>query len=353
VLLTVFGLVIQICFTRLILTKGEAFDGRIIRAISSLMAFPGGIKGLITGSLIFLILTMIMAIVVIRGVTRIAARFALDSLPGRQMAIDAEYSSGAITGEEAIVRKAVLQRESDFYGALDGASHFISGYFKFSLIITAVSIIAGIAICTLVNGDTIYIAMMTYIPLSISNSLLTQFLGLIESIIVGIIVTRTAPPHEPYEEPAPDLIRIELGLGLIPLVDRERANELLERLQGLRHQLAEEIKIAIPKIRIIDNITLESKEYRILIKEAEVGRGIIHPDCLLCIGSGEAAGELPGEKTCDPVSGLPAFWVSVDKREEAERLGYTVVDPVSIIPAHLTELIKRHIAEFQAPEQAQ
>jgi len=193
-ILTGFGFLIQISFTRLILTDGEAFNSRIIRTLSSLMILSGGIQGLITEVTVFLIFTMVRALVADKACTRIsevAARFTLDSLPGKQMAIDAEYSSGAITEKEATAKRNALQRESDFYGAMDGLSKFIFGNFKASLFITAVSIIGGIVISTLLKGETIYSVMMTYISLSLCNGLLAQFLGFMESIIAGAIVIIT------------------------------------------------------------------------------------------------------------------------------------------------------------------
>jgi flagellar biosynthesis protein FlhA len=192
-LLTVFSLLIHLSFARLILTKGEAFDGMIIRALSSLMMHSGGIQGLLSGIIFFISLVMLTMKIITKGCTRVsevAARFTLDSCVCKQMAIDVEYESGAITEEEAVARRKDLQDESDFYGAMDGAGKFISGYEKACLYITASSIIAGIAIGTLLNGETIYNAIMTYMSLSICNGFLALFICLMESIIAGIVVTR-------------------------------------------------------------------------------------------------------------------------------------------------------------------
>jgi len=346
-ILTVSGLLIQISLTRLILTYGEAFDSRIIRTLSSLMILSGGIIGLIAGVTIFLIFTTVGVLVAVKACTRIsevAARFALDSCVCKDMAIDVEYSSGAITEKEATAKRDALQRESDFYGAMDGLSKFISGNFKASLFFTAVGIIGGIAIGTLLKGETTYSAMVTYIPLSLCNGLLAQFLCLMESIIASHLVAWTLLFNGMDEKQAssPDPIRIELGSGLIPLVKKE----FLEQFQELRRQLSEEIKIVIPKIRIVDNILLEADEYRILITEVEAGKWIIKPDCFLCIDPGDVKGELSGEKVCEPVGGLPAIWVSADQREEAERLGYTVADPTAVIVSHLREIVIQHTEEF-------
>jgi flagellar biosynthesis protein FlhA len=198
-ILTLLSLMIQISFVRLIFINGEDFDGKIIRFILSLIMYSGEIRGLIIGTLTFLILTIIMMLVVTKGAARIAeitVLIILDSLPEKQMAIEAMYSSGTITNEEANTQKNALQCEVDFYGALDGASKFISGHFKFTIFITAISIIGGIAIGTLLNGETIGNAMLTYIPLCVCNSFLAQFLILLKSTITGIVVTGTALPQE-------------------------------------------------------------------------------------------------------------------------------------------------------------
>jgi len=187
---------------------------------------------------------------------------------------------------------------------------------------------------------------MTYIPLSLGNGFLALFICIMESIIAGIVVTRTALPYEKPISP-PDLIRIELGYGLIPLADKDKGEEFIELFRVTRYQLLEELKIMIPKIRIVDNMLLEANEYRILIKEEEAGRWMLKPDCFLCIDSGVVKEELPGEKVCEPVGGLSAIWVSADQREEAERLGYTVAAPITVIVSHLKEIISQRTGEFQ------
>jgi flagellar biosynthesis protein FlhA len=196
-LLTIFSLLIQISFARLTLTKGEAFDGWIIRVL--MMTNLDGIRGLIAESISFISFIIFSMIVVTKGCTRVsevAARFTLDSCVCKYMVIDVEYESGTITEEEANVRINDLKRESDFYGAMDGAGKFISGYKKVSLFVTALSIIDGIAIGTLLKGETIYNAMMTYIPLSLCNGFLALFICLMESIIAGIVVTRMVSANE-------------------------------------------------------------------------------------------------------------------------------------------------------------
>jgi flagellar biosynthesis protein FlhA len=431
---TVFGLALNVSSTRLILTQGAAFDGRMIQAFSSFVVGSGGTEGLVVGFVIFIVIIAVQAVVITKGATRIAevaARFTLDALPGKQMAIEAEFNSGAIAEEESIARKNDLQREVDFYGAMDGSSKFISGNVKVGILITVVNILGGIIIGTVLHGETISAAVGTYIAFSIGDGLLSQFPALLVSTATGIIVTRsvsdgtfgedvtkefsrdariygigagvlllfsalprfpwyvlipmaalmgllalrlsrkkrrdfetamskTAEAAKPKEEAAEmspvvplDPLSLELGYGLIPLVDRDKGAELLERVQRIRRESALDLGLVIPRIRIIDNMRLEPSEYCLKIKGVEVGRGKIRMGYYLCINPGGVKDELAGEKTRDPAFGLPALWVSSDKRDEAERAGYTVVDPPSIIATHLTEIIKHHAAEILGRQETQ
>jgi flagellar biosynthesis protein FlhA len=425
---TVFGLALNVSSTRLILTMGRRFDGRMIRAFSSFVVGSGGTEGLVVGFVIFIVIIAVQAVVITKGATRIAevaARFTLDALPGKQMAIEAEYNSGAITEEESIARKNGLQREVDFYGAMDGASKFISGNVKVGILITVVNILGGIIIGAVLHGEAVSEAVGTYISFSIGDGLLSQFPALLVSTATGIIVTRsgaegtfgedvtkefsrdariywigavvlllfsilpgfpwyvlipmalllaflafrltrkkrrdfdavmskTAEAAKPREEsaemsPVPeplDPLSLELGYGLIPLVDRDKGAELLERIQRIRRESVLDLGLVIPRVRIIDNMRLEPSEYCLKIKGVDVGRGKIRMGYFLCFKSGNVKEELPGEKTQDPTFGLPALWLSADKRDEAERAGYIVVDPSSIIATHLGEIIKRHAAEL-------
>ncbi|MDR2312916.1 MAG: flagellar biosynthesis protein FlhA [Spirochaetaceae bacterium] len=431
---TVFGLALNVSSTRLILTQGAAFDGRMIRAFSSFVVGSGGTEGLVVGFVIFIVIIAVQAVVITKGATRIAevaARFTLDAMQGKQLAIEAEYNSGAITEEESIVRKNDLQREVDFYGAMDGSSKFISGNVKVGILITAVNILGGIIIGAVLHGEAVSAAVGTYISFSIGDGLLSQFPALLVSTATGIIVTRSvsegtfgedvtkefsrdariygigagvlllfsalprfpwyvlipmaalmgllafrlsrkrkqdfaeavkrsadaAKPKEEAAEMSPwvplDPLSLELGYGLIPLVDRDKGAELLERVQRIRRESALDLGLVIPRIRIIDNMRLEPSEYCLKIKGVEVGRGKIRMGYYLCINPGGVKDELAGEKTRDPAFGLPALWVSSDKRDEAERAGYTVVDPPSIIATHLTEIIKHHAAEILGRQETQ
>ena len=424
---TVFGLALNVSSTRLILTQGEYFDGRMIRAFSTFVVGSRDREGLVVGFIIFVVIIAVQAVVITKGATRVsevAARFTLDAMPGKQMAIDAEYGSGAITQEEARARKEELQRESDFYGAMDGASKFISGNVKVGIFITAVNILGGIIIGSSIHVEPLLAAVGTYTAFSIGDGLLSQFPALLVSTAMGIVVTRAAAPGDLGQQVANQFARdakvywivalvllgfallpgfpwyvlipmavlvafyafhigrarrraaesqdeiaksdedkkskdesgdvsplvplddlsLELGLGLIPLVDKDKGAELLARVQGVRRQSALELGLVIPKIRIIDNMRLESSEYCFKIKGVDVGRGTIRMGSYLCINPGTVREELYGEKTVDPTFGLPAVWINEGRRDEAERAGYTVVDPSTIIATHLTEIINRHAA---------
>lgn len=433
---TVFGLALNVSSTRLILAYGEDFDGRMIRAFSTFVVGSEGTEGLVIGFIIFIIIIAVQAVVITKGATRIsevAARFTLDGMPVKMMAIDTELSSGAISEEEAQKRKAQVQKEADFYGAMDGAGKFISGNVKVGILITVVNVIGGIIVGSVIHGMTIGESASHYISLSIGDGLLTQFPGLLISTAMGIVVTRAAStgnlsdqiskqftisariywvcaavlllfavlPGFPtavllvlagvigfaafnvgrkikkeadfsqmmaktkegskgVEKTAEiplvvplDALSLELGYGLIPLVDKEKGAELLERVQGVRRQSALELGLVIPKVHIIDNMMLDPSEYCFKIKGVDTGRGKIRMGYFLCINSGAVTEEIPGEKTVDPAFGLPAIWIAENKRDEAERSGYTVVDPPSIIATHLTEIINRHSADLLGMQDTQ
>jgi flagellar biosynthesis protein FlhA len=427
---TVFGLALNISSTRLILTKGARFDGRMIRAFSSFVVGSGGSEGLVVGFIIFIIIIAVQVIVITKGATRIsevAARFTLDSMPGKQMAIEAEFNAGAIGEEEMKNRKADLELESNFYGAMDGASKFISGNVKVGILITAVNIIGGIIVGSALHGEPLGAAVGNYINFSIGDGLLSQLPALLVSTAMGIVVTRASSPGVLTEQISKqfsrdariywiivaalagfsllpgfpryvllpmaaligfyafqigrkrkrqagfdemmnarardakkakeegtdppiivplDPLSLELGYGLIPLVDKNNGAELLERVQRVRTESGLDLGLVIPKIRIIDNMRLEPSEYCFKIKGVDVGRGRIRMNHYLCINSDTVTEEIAGEKTTDPTFGLPAVWISEDKRDDAERAGYTVVDPPSIIATHLTEIIRNHGAEI-------
>ncbi|GHV95123.1 flagellar biosynthesis protein FlhA [Spirochaetia bacterium] len=426
---TVFSLALNVSSTRLILTQGGKFDGRMIRAFSSFVVGSRGNEGIVVGFIIFIVIIAVQAVVITKGATRVsevAARFTLDSMQVKMMSIETEYSSGSISEEEAQKRKAQVQKESDFYGSMDGASKFISGNVKVGIFITVVNILGGVIIGMALRGEPFGNAVANYIGFSIGDGLLSQFPALLISTAMGIVVTRAAAtgnlsdqvmeqifsryskiywicagllvflavlPGFPWyvllpmaaliafhafrtgrnekkaasfnemmaktgakkekaetAEMSPvvplDALSLELGYGLIPLVDKEKGAELLDRVQGVRRQSALDLGLVIPKVRIIDNMILEPSEYCFKIKGVDVGRGKIRMGYFLCINPGTVGEEISGEKTVDPAFGLPAIWVGSDRRDEAERAGYTVVDPPSIIATHLTEIIKHHAADI-------
>lgn len=431
---TVFGLALNISSTRLILSKGSTFDGRLIRAFASFVVGSGGAQGLVIGFIIFIVIIAVQAVVITKGATRIAevaARFTLDGLPGKQMAIEAEYNSGAISEEEALKRKSEVQREVDFYGQMDGASKFISGNVKIAIFISAVNLVAGFIIGMVLHGEDFNTAITTYTSLTIGEGLLAQLPALLVSTATGIIVTRANAqgtfgsevatqftqnsriyliaaavlalmsllPGFPWyvlipmaaafaylgirlarketvaaekakaeaagagrkaEAPAElspvvplDPISLELGYGLIPLVDKDKGADLLERITRIRKETALDLGLVVPRIRIIDNMRLEPSEYSFKIKGVQVGRGAIRVGLYLAINPGGVTEEVPGEKTKDPTFGLPALWIAEDQRDRAERAGYTIVDAPSIVATHLAELIKRHASEILGRQEVQ
>jgi len=424
---TVFSLALNVSSARLILTQGSNFNGKMIKAFSSfVVGSSGGIQGIVVGTIIFIIIILVQVIVITKGATRVsevAARFTLDSMPVKMMAVDTEYSSGAITEEEAKNKKAQIQMESDFYGSMDGASKFISGNVKVGVFIIIIEMLGGFivnsALASQQSGFSVYVA------LAIGDGLVTQLPALLVSTAMALIVTRaaatgvladqivdqilkrnsslywvcaavvavlgflpgfpwyllfpmaaliafhaytrgrdqkkaiaisqkTGKAREQKDEKAAefppvvplDALSLELGYGLVPLVEKEKGAELLERVMGVRSQAAYDLGLVIPKVRIIDNSMLAPSEYCFKIKGVDSGRGKIRLGYYLCINPGMVTAELEGEKTIDPAFGIPAIWIEQSRRDEAERAGYTVVDPPSIIATHLTEIIRRHAADI-------
>jgi flagellar biosynthesis protein FlhA len=425
---TVFSLALNVSSTRLILAQGIKFNGRMVRAFSNFVVGVSGNEGLVIGFIIFIIIIAVQAVVITKGATRVAevaARFTLDSMQVKMMAVETEYSSGSITEEESQIRKREIQKESDFYGSMDGASKFISGNVKIGILITVINVIGGIIVGMSIHKEPWSIAANNYVTLAIGDGLVSQFPALLISTAMGIVVTRAAAsgslpkqileqilykgsivywicsavlvflsvlPGFPWYVLIPmaaliaahayrigrrqkieasnkemmtktrdrkdektgeispvvplDALSLELGYGLVPLVEKEKGAELLERVQGIRRQCALDLGLVIPMVRIIDNSTLEPSEYCFKIKGVDSGRGKIRIGYYLCINPGTVTTEMAGEKTVDPAFGLPAIWIDQDKRDEAERCGYTVVDPPSIIATHLTEIIRRHAADI-------
>jgi len=428
---TLFGLGINVSSTRLILTQGVRFNGRMVRAFSSfVVGGSNGNQGIVVGMVIFIILIVIQAVVITKGATRVsevAARFSLDSMNNKMFAVDAELNSGSITDEQARERKREIQRESDFYSAMDGSSKFVSGNVKAGIFITVINLLAGIITGMLLRHEPFGTAVSTYSRLTIGDGLLSQLPSLLLSFATGLIVTgsnadetlssqmrrefavsgqvycigggtmtllgfvpgmpwyilipmgatctfvgyrminsrkraqeqkkvaeaaaknRTQTGGSP-EDVSPvvplDPLSLELGYALIPLVDKEKGAELLERVTRIRREAALDLGLVVPRIRIIDNMTLEPSEYCFKIRGIEAGRSKIRLGYYMCMNTGNVTEEIKGDKTKDPAFGMPAVWIPEDRRVEAERAGYAVVDPPTIIATHLTEIIRSHAAEI-------
>lgn len=427
-LFTLYRLALNVATTRLILLNGDA--GVLVQAFGRIVV--GG--NLVVGMVVFLILVVIQFVVITRGASRVsevAARFTLDSLPGRQMAIDAEMNAGMIDEAEARRRRQALMRESEFYGTMDGASRFVRGDAIAAIIITAVNLIGGIII-GLTNGMSAGAAVQKYSILTIGEGLLAQIPALITATASGLLVTKatsgsslgqeigtqfegsagplrlgalillglavapgmptvpflglsvalfllarrfarptppatpaaTAPgttpaaaadagpaksPVEGYLEDflQSDRVSLEIGAALIPLVSARRGPGLLDRIGGLRRDLARQSGLWVPAVRVRDNIQLEPQSYRVLVGGREVARGEVRPDLYLAIDPGGASRiQLEGEDGREPAFGLPAKWVPEAERNRAEMAGYTVVDAPSVVITHLGEVVRRHAGEL-------
>ena len=428
---TVYRLALNVSSTRLILLEGASFDGKIIRAFGNFVV--GG--NYVVGFIVFIILVAVQFIVITKGATRtaeVAARFTLDAMPGKQMSIDSDLSNGLITEEEAKRRRKDLQKEADFYGAMDGASKFVQGDVKVGILITIVNVVAGFVIGMAIRGEGFDTAIKTYTLLSIGDGLVTQIPSLMVTTATGIIVTRavsdektlsdditkqfstqprallmtaaalalmsiipgfpmiqmlliagglgwmgwvllknqkkekeqekvqekaTAGKEKKPESVMPlisvDPLEVEIGYSLIPLVDPDQGGTLLDRITNIRRMSAINMGLIVPPIRIRDNMELEPAQYSILIKGVEVGSGVLQPGRLMAMDSGDVTEKIEGTEFTEPAFGLKAIWIDADKRDIAERRGYTVVDSPTIIATHLTELIKGHAAEILGRQEVQ
>jgi flagellar biosynthesis protein FlhA len=422
-LTTMFRLAINVSVTRLILTTGDA--GSVVKAFGSFVV--GG--NVVVGLVIFLILVVIQFVVVTNGAGRVAevgARFTLDAMPGKQMAIDADLNAGLITDDQARARRSEIAREADFYGAMDGASKFVKGDAMAALIITAINLVGGVVVGMLQHGLGFEEATHQYSLLTIGDGLAAQIPALLISVATGIIVTRATSDRdlgsdianqilgqrkapmvaaaaigmfalvpglpklpflfiaavfgaiawgvrngmpgaaaeaaaaaakaakaalpkatdEPINEVGVDVLELAIGFGLVPLVDGGSGGSLLRRVSMIRKQMAGDLGIVIPPVRIHDELGMESHEYVLKVRGSEVTRGRIMPGHLLAMDPGDASGTLRGIPTREPAFGLEAVWVHESARGEAEALGYTVVDAESVIVTHLTETIRSHAAEL-------
>ena len=421
---TLLRLGLNVASTRLILTGGEA--GKVINAFGE---YVGG-DNLAVGMVVFLILIVIQFVVITKGsgrISEVAARFVLDAMPGKQMAIDADLSAGLIDSDDARRRRAEIASEAEFYGAMDGASKFVRGDAIAGLIITALNLIGGIVIGTLA-GQSLSGAVDTYSKLTIGDGLVSQIPALFVSTAAGVIVTKESSPSSlgssmfgqvggrpkatliaawtmfaigllpgmpklpffvlasvlmiiwgatreavevaqgsaagaggeaadgaPHEVPHEDLVGellkvdrvcLEIGYRLIPLVQDGNGGGILDHIAQLRRRFALKNGVVLPPIRIKDNIKLSPKAYRVLVGGQEVTSGKIEPGQYLAMDSGSASGKVRGEETTDPAFGLPAWWIPDARRDEAEIMGYTVVDPISVLITHVSETLRASIGEL-------
>ena len=430
---TMLRLALNLASTRLILADGHtgtASAGRVIEAFGNFVV--GG--NYVIGIIVFGILVIVNFVVITKGAGRIAevaARFSLDAMPGKQMAIDADLSSGLIGEDEARKRRSSLEEENSFFGAMDGASKFVRGDAIAGLLITFINIIGGIIIGTAQQNMSLGNAAETYTLLTIGDGLVTQIPALIVSTAAGMLVTRSgvqgaadeavlgqltnypvaltlatgllltiavlpgipALPFlilagvtggtafalnrrrqeeedeearveeekqsaPPLEEPIGaalqiDNIRLELGYGLLSLINNPSERRLTEQIKALRRQLASEMGFIMPAVRIQDNLQLPPNNYILRVKEIEAGNGELRPNMLLVMDPRGEQIALPGEATVEPTFGLPAMWVGEQHREEAMFRGFTVVDAPTVITTHLTEIIRDNMSELLSYSETQ
>jgi flagellar biosynthesis protein FlhA len=424
---TLLRLALNLASTRLILAhghEGTAGAGHVIEAFAGFVMSGNFVIGII----VFAILIIVNFVVITKGSTRIAevaARFTLDAMPGKQMAIDADLSSGLIDEPTARKRRLELEGESSFFGAMDGASKFVRGDAVAGLMITFINVIGGMIIGMVQQGLPFAVAADYFTKLTVGDGLVTQIPALIVSTAAGMLVTkagvqgstdkalfsqlagypkalgmssfllvamallpgmplvpfmalaimtgsgayfldqaekakaiaaseaaeRARPEAAPVEEPIStalkiDNVRLELGYGLLSMINNPRGQRLTDQIKALRRALASEMGFVMPSVRIQDNMQLPANSYVVFIKEVEAGRGDLRPSMLLIMDPRGEDITLPGEKTKEPTFGLPAVWIDPGSREEALFRGYTVVDPATIITTHLTEVIKDHMSEL-------
>ena len=431
---TMLRLALNVASTRIVLTEGHtgsAAAGKVVEAFGHFLI--GG--NYTVGIVVFIILTIINFSVVTKGAGRIAevgARFALDAMPGKQMAIDADLNAGLIGEAEARKRRQEVAQEAEFYGAMDGASKYVKGDAVAGIMITVINVVAGLIVGVVMHDLAVGEATRIYTLLAIGDGLVAQIPSLIISIAAGMVVSRVANdedvssqltnqlmarPESMYitaaiigglgmipgmpnlvflllagslagagyliakrrkEAPAKeeaaaaaaadataasrapaeseeatwqdvmpvDTLGLEVGYRLIPLVDKNQGGELLKRIKGIRKKFAQEVGFLAPPVHIRDNLELKPSAYRITLKGVEVGSGEALNGQFLAINPGMASGTLPGLVTTDPAFGLPATWIEAGLRDEAQSMGYTVVDAGTVVATHLNHLITMHASEL-------
>jgi len=433
---TLLRLALNVASTRIVLLEGHTGPdaaGKVIEAFGHFLV--GGNTAI--GLVVFIILVLINFVVITKGAGRIAevsARFTLDAMPGKQMAIDADLNAGLVDEAEAKRRRKEVGQEADFYGAMDGASKFVRGDAVAGILILIINIIGGLMVGTVQHGMGVGAAAETYTLLTIGDGLVAQIPALIISVAAGLVVSRVGddgdiggqviaqvfsnpqvlmlsggiigvlglipgmpnlvfiliagtlgwlgwrkmqeqrrtafaaarPPEAAFAQPAPealeaswndvapvDVLGLEVGYRLIPMVDKGQDGELLKRIRGLRKKFAQEVGFLAAPVHIRDNLELRPNAYRIALKGVEIGSGEAYPGQLLAINPGRVTGPLAGRETRDPAFDLPAFWIDAGQREQAHALGYTVVDASTVVATHLNHLILSHAAELLGRQETQ
>ncbi|GAB6110882.1 flagellar biosynthesis protein FlhA [Desulfomicrobium escambiense] len=428
---TLLRLALNVASTRLILLHGDQGTGAAGKVIQAFGEFVVG-GNFAIGAVIFLILFILNKTVIVAGTTRIAevaARFTLDAMPGKQMAIEADLNAGLIDEEQAVRQRENLRREADFYGAMDGAGKFVSGDVNAGMFITFINIVGGIFIGVLMKDMSWMEAAKTFSLLTIGDGLVSTIPSLITSTSAGIIVSRAAAearmgeefigqltnhpkalklvsgvlllfaivPGMPTlafmiisgalfgvsvladrikaetKEPEPrkkkgaapdspeevqallplDVMELEVGYGLIPLVDEEQNGNLLARIRSIRRQFALDMGVIVPSLHLRDNLQLKPGEYVVQIKGNRVASAEIMIDHFLAMDPGDARHRIKGIETLEPAFNLPALWIPDAKKDEAVMAGYTVVDPSTVIATHLTEVFKQNLHEFLGRQEVQ
>jgi flagellar biosynthesis protein FlhA len=432
---TMLRLSLNVASTRVVLTEGHTGPdaaGKVVEAFGHFLI--GG--NYTVGIVVFIILTIINFVVVTKGAGRIAevgARFALDAMPGKQMAIDADLNAGLIGEQEARRRRTEVGQEAEFYGAMDGASKYVRGDAVAGIMVTVINVVGGLIVGMVQHDLAFGTAVTNYTLLAIGDGLVAQIPSLIISVAAGVIVSRVASeqdiggqlvgqlfakpqvlyitagiiggmgiipgmPHvaflmlasvlggagyllsqraqkaaaavpeqqaaaaaaAPEVEEASwqdivpvDTLGLEVGYRLIPQVDKGQGGELLRRIKGIRKKFAQEVGFLSPPVHIRDNLELKPSAYRITLKGVEVGAGESYIGQFLAINPGMATGMLPGTATSDPAFGLPATWIDAGMREQAQAMGYTVVDAGTVIATHLNHVITSHAAELLGRQEVQ
>ena len=431
---TLLRLSLNVASTRIVLLEGHTGPDAAGKVIESFGHFLVG-GNYAVGLVVFAILVIINFVVITKGAGRIAevgARFTLDAMPGKQMAIDADLNAGLIGEDVARQRRAEIAQEADFYGAMDGASKFVRGDAVAGIIILFINVIGGLIVGVLQHDLSLAVAAKNYTLLTIGDGLVAQIPALVISTAAGLVVSRVASdqnigqqlaaqlfkqpqvimltaaiigamglipgmPHfaflllagamgwlayhlarteerrqkteesvvaatpvitetneASWEDVAQvDMLGLEVGYRLISLVDKTQDGDLLRRIKGIRKKFTQDIGFLPPPVHIRDNLDLRPNGYRITLKGVDIGSGEAYPNLLLAINPGGVTGELAGMQTRDPAFGLPAVWIETALRDQAQVLGYTVVDPGTVVATHLSHLLNTRAAELLGRQEVQ